>query len=432
MHLSLAERRRRFENGYVVICGIFAVLMVLTNIIGTKLFALFPTWMESGFGSFSSYGPVILTTGLITYPLTFLFTDICSEIYGRRRANVMVTIGFLASILMLLVVQISVAVTPADRYWADAAGQKILSTEIIEVSDGSHGGKTLHIDHRQFLSNPSGGKPVAIAIFDGDEFEFSSYHTIGQTGGTFGQPYRHCEIFLHAGDAKAGNVVVPAVQLMEFMNGEEGVSIKIAGGAHLPVQGVLIDANKTKYFYTRQNNNEWIDLDLMQPVGASFPAPVEALAEDFDMSSRPAAIINAMTPVDMQAAMTATFASPGILLMASMMAYLLAQYLDVFMYHFWKRITGVKKMWLRNNGSTWVSQLVDTITVNGIFLPIAFGMDFTATTNVIICVYLVKLVIAAIDTPLIYLGVYIEKRRLGYEWEEEVPDLLSDQAEALV
>ena len=412
MHLSLAERRRRYENGYVIICGIFAVLMVLTNVIGTKLFALFPGLMPTGFGALSDYGPVILTTGLVTYPLTFLFTDICSEIYGRRRANVMVTIGFVASIVMLAVVNIAVAVTPADRYWSDASHQLTYGAEVLAVD-----GKILKLDHIEFLSQPVDDIPVMVGVKSGAEApRFVHYHSIQQSGGGFGQPYRDCEIHIQAGSVESGSYVVPAVQLTGFVPAGDTMRIKMSGGSHLPAQGTLQDAAGKTFTYTREANSDWI-------ISTDHGDKQEV---------RPAALVKEMGAIAMQQAMVATFASPGILLMASMMAYLLAQYLDVFMYHFWKGITGTKMLWLRNNGSTWVSQLVDTITVNGIFLPVAFGMGFQATMYVIICVYIVKLIIAALDTPLIYLGVYIEKKRLGYEWEDEVPDLLSDQAEALV
>ena len=51
-----------------------------------------------------------------------------------------------------------------------------------------------------------------------------------------------------------------------------------------------------------------------------------------------------------------------------MAAYLLAQMIDVQLFHFWKRRTRGRHLWLRNNGSTMVSQLVDSVTVNVIFL----------------------------------------------------------------
>jgi uncharacterized integral membrane protein (TIGR00697 family) len=61
-------------------------------------------------------------------------------------------------------------------------------------------------------------------------------------------------------------------------------------------------------------------------------------------------------------------------------------------------------MWIRNNGSTSISQLVDTIIVNSIFLKLAFGMEWGAIIEVIVAVYLCKLLLAMLDTPLIYLG----------------------------
>ena len=48
---------------------------------------------------------------------------------------------------------------------------------------------------------------------------------------------------------------------------------------------------------------------------------------------------------------------------ASMVAYLAAQFTDVRLFHFWKRVSGGRALWLRNNGSTLVSQLVDTTAV---------------------------------------------------------------------
>ena len=79
------------------------------------------------------------------------------------------------------------------------------------------------------------------------------------------------------------------------------------------------------------------------------------------------------TTQESQLAYEATFSAPGVLVLASMTAYLVAQLIDVRLYHFWWRVTGGKHLWLRNNGSTWISQLVDTIIVNSIFLR--FGLD---------------------------------------------------------
>jgi hypothetical protein len=127
----------------------------------------------------------------------------------------------------------------------------------------------------------------------------------------------------------------------------------------------------------------------------------------------------------MQGAFEATFANPGVLLVASMLAYLVAQMFDVHLYHFWWRVTGGRHMWLRNNGSTLISQLVDTIIVNGIFLHYGAGFGpengwtWDRIAEVIVAVYLCKVVLALIDTPLIYLARGWMERFLGIEPDRE-------------
>jgi uncharacterized integral membrane protein (TIGR00697 family) len=109
------------------------------------------------------------------------------------------------------------------------------------------------------------------------------------------------------------------------------------------------------------------------------------------------------------------------LLFASMAAYLLAQMLDVQLFHFWKRLTRGKHLWLRNNGSTMVSQFVDSFTVNMIFLygnPVVFTGTLGDLMKIILGVYVVKVLIAAADTPLCYLGVRLAERATGVRGSE--------------
>lgn len=114
-----------------------------------------------------------------------------------------------------------------------------------------------------------------------------------------------------------------------------------------------------------------------------------------------------------QDAYAATFAAPGVLVMASMTAYLVAQLIDVRLYHFWWRVTGGRHLWLRNNGSTWISQLVDTIIVNSIFLRYGLELPWDVIGPIIVASYLAKLVIAALDTPFIYVSRALLERWLG-------------------
>jgi len=95
---------------------------------------------------------------------------------------------------------------------------------------------------------------------------------------------------------------------------------------------------------------------------------------------------------------------------ASMVAYLMSQHHDVFAFHFWRQKTKGRFLWLRNNASTMVSQVVDT----GAFITIAFWgtVSTDALTNMLLSQYIIKLVIAAFDTPFCYLLVGLLRKRV--------------------
>ncbi len=101
---------------------------------------------------------------------------------------------------------------------------------------------------------------------------------------------------------------------------------------------------------------------------------------------------------------------PGIVF-GSMTAYLVAQYIDVQIFEFWRTLTDGRYLWLRNNGSTIFSQLVDTALVVLIALvlwpkidgnPATTPIDSETTWGIIIGQYLFKAAIALLDTPLFY------------------------------
>ena len=107
---------------------------------------------------------------------------------------------------------------------------------------------------------------------------------------------------------------------------------------------------------------------------------------------------------------------------ASMLAYLTAQLVDVYLFHFWKRLTRGRHLWLRNNGSTLVSQLVDTVAVVlGVhFFAGALPVDpnrplASQLLTFVVAGYTFKLVIALLDTIPFYLGVAWLRRYLHWE-----------------
>ncbi|TCK67519.1 hypothetical protein DFQ05_1297 [Winogradskyella wandonensis] len=116
---------------------------------------------------------------------------------------------------------------------------------------------------------------------------------------------------------------------------------------------------------------------------------------------------------------TTVFGSTAIAVFASMMAYLLAQFVDIQIYHFWKRLTKGKHLWLRNNFSTFLSQFVDTATV--LILLCSFGkIEWDKFLGLLVAGFLFKVLIAIIDTPFLYLGVHLFRRRFRLKVNEEI------------
>ncbi len=213
------------EKAYSIFLVIFITMIVLTNIIGVKLFEIYS---------------ITLTTGIITYPLTFLITDIVCEVFGKKKASLMVLLGFFASILSLIFINLAV-ILPGSEVW---------------------------------VNNSLG------------------YNSIE----------------------------------------------------------------------------------------------------------------------DMQNAYESVFTLPGFLITASMLAYLVAQLIDVSIFHYLKKLTSEKKLWLRNNISTIFSQLVDTIIVNSIFLYFGLNLGWDIILNIIIASYIFKILIAIFDTPFVYIGVHFTRK----------------------
>ena len=105
--------------------------------------------------------------------------------------------------------------------------------------------------------------------------------------------------------------------------------------------------------------------------------------------------------------MAKIFAFAPRIILASMVAYLASQFHDIWAYHFIRSKTGQKLLWLRNNGSTWMSQLIDSV----IFSLIAFVGTFpmSVVLQIILSTYILKIIVAFLDTPFIYLSYTVKK-----------------------
>jgi len=113
------------------------------------------------------------------------------------------------------------------------------------------------------------------------------------------------------------------------------------------------------------------------------------------------------------------FALSPIGVLASMIAYLFAQYVDIAVYHFWKRLTKGKMLWLRNNFSTFSSQIIDTTAV--VVLLCIFGvLPWSSFMGLVISGVIFKVLVAITDTPFLYLFVYLMRKRFKLEVGEEL------------
>ena len=81
------ELREKRERVFLVLAGLFLCAMTMLNIIGITRFI--------------QLGPMALAVGVLPYPLTFLCTDLISELYGRSRANFMVTVGLILNFFII-------------------------------------------------------------------------------------------------------------------------------------------------------------------------------------------------------------------------------------------------------------------------------------------------------------------------------------------
>ena len=228
--------RERRERVFIVLAAVFLGAMTLLNVVGITRFI--------------QLGPLALAVGVLPYPLTFLCTDLVSELYGRARANFLVTVGLGLNFLIL-------AVLTLGDLAPSVPPESMPPWQIIQLAE-----------------------PVSLPN---------------------------------------GEVVTGQIGLFE-----------------------LIYATTS---------------------GAVF---------------------------------------------ASMLAYITAQYCDVQLYHFWKRLTRGKHLWLRNNFSTLLSQMVDSIMVITVTFGAVYWRGEIAFNTLLVLVgsnYAFKALCALADTLPLYLLV---------------------------
>ncbi|MDB9966594.1 queuosine precursor transporter [Flavobacteriaceae bacterium] len=113
------------------------------------------------------------------------------------------------------------------------------------------------------------------------------------------------------------------------------------------------------------------------------------------------------------------FSLSGLAVLASMLAYLCAQFIDIKIYHFWKKLTKGKMLWLRNNFSTFSSQIIDTVTVISL-LCLFEVLIWDSFLGLVVSGIIFKILIAFLDTPLLYLFVYLFRKKFDLKIGEEI------------
>ena len=112
------------------------------------------------------------------------------------------------------------------------------------------------------------------------------------------------------------------------------------------------------------------------------------------------------------------------IIIGSLVAFLIAQLLDVFIFQRLRHITGKKMVWLRATGSTLVSQLIDSFVVLGIAFYIFGNWSMMQILSVGIINYIYKFTVAILLTPLLYVAHYFIDRYLG----QDVANKMADEA----
>ena len=107
------------------------------------------------------------------------------------------------------------------------------------------------------------------------------------------------------------------------------------------------------------------------------------------------------------------FGQSQLIIVGSIAAFLVSQLIDVTIFHFVKKRTGNRMIWLRSTGSTVISQFFDSFIVLGIAFYLPGIMDFKTYVISGLTGYTVKLVIAVLMTPMIYLGHYVIQKYIS-------------------
>ncbi len=114
---------------------------------------------------------------------------------------------------------------------------------------------------------------------------------------------------------------------------------------------------------------------------------------------------------DSQNAFKAVLGLSGLRIFSSLTAYGIAQIANIQLYALIKKWTGPRFLWLRNSGSTCISQMIDTVAIDIIFLYWGLNMEVQQVLPIMIFSYAYKALFSFAATPLLYFGVFILQKQ---------------------
>jgi uncharacterized integral membrane protein (TIGR00697 family) len=198
------------------------------------------------------------------------------------------------------------------------------------------------------------------------------------------------------------NKLIEIPLIFSFGDQEIGPFTTIVGVIPWPIVFILTDLMNEFYGEKAVRRVSWITAALI-----TYCFIIVSLALNFPAKEIPGS--NLATDVEF----TKVFGQAQMVIVGSIAAFLLSQLLDATLFHWIKRKTGNKYIWLRSTGSTVISQFFDTLVVLYIGFVLPGNLSMTDFWNVAPTNYILKLLIAISLTPLIYLGHYFVKRYLN-------------------
>ncbi|OLY92653.1 hypothetical protein SAMN05444008_102201 [Cnuella takakiae] len=207
--------------------------------------------------------------------------------------------------------------------------------------------------------------------------------------------------------------------------GQTGLSFNLTCGVLLwPLEFIMTDIVNEFYGPKAVRRISYTAVALISYAFVMFYMSMHIPAADWWVSSRTAEGIP-----DMQLAFGGVFGQGMWIIVGSLVAFLVSQLIDVYVFHRIKKVTGEKKVWLRATGSTMVSQFIDSFVV--LFIAFRIGNNWPVAQVVAIGLvnYAYKFTVAILLTPVIYLAEQRIEKYLGRDTAQRMKRAAMGQGE---